>query len=92
MLEGFLMSISAVLFIGTIIYLWHYYVTYTDDVNDPDVCLNYWKNITLETLSIYTTDVHLMTPSKVKGRKIMTAITALTVFTALVGLFVSTYT
>ena len=92
MLEGFLMFISAMLFIGAMIYLWHYYMTYTDDVNDPDLCLNYWKNITLETFSNYTTDVHLMTPSKVKGRKITTSIIALTVFTVLVGLFVSTYT
>jgi hypothetical protein len=91
-LELTLMSISAILFIGTMIYLWHYYMTYTDDVNDPDLCLNYWKNITLETFSNYTTDIHLMIPSKVKGQKITTAITALTVFTVLVGLFVSTYT
>ena len=58
--------------------------------NDPDLCVNYWKKITLDTFSNYTTDVHLMVPSKVKGRKITTAITALTVFTVLVGLFVST--
>ena len=89
-LEKTLIIIFVGIFMCAMVYLWIYYTTYTNDANDPDLCLNYWKNITLDTFSNYTTNVHLMIPSKVKGRKITTSIIALTVFTVLVGLFVST--
>jgi hypothetical protein len=89
-LEKTLIIIFVGIFMFAMVKLWIYYTTYTNDANDPDLCLNYWKNITLDTFSNYTTNVHLMIPSKVKGRKITTSIIALTVFTVLVGLFVST--
>ena len=90
-LERSLVFLFAGISIGALVYLWYYYTTYTNDTNDPELCLNYWKNITLNTFSNYTTDISLMLPSEVKRRKITPAITALTVFTVLMGLFVSIY-